>query len=99
MKNDNEPNTRPELKLNDPNNLILIDGSGYIFRAFYGLPPMTNPEGIPVNAVFGFTKMLLKLIDDLKPMYAAVILMLQEKLLEMKFMKIIKEIDPTHQRI
>ena len=73
MKNDNEPNTRPELKLNDPNNLILIDGSGYIFRAFYGLPPMTNPEGIPVNAVFGFTKMLLKLIDDLKPMYAAVI--------------------------
>jgi len=73
MKNNNEPNTRPELKLNDPNNLILIDGSGYIFRAFYGLPPMTNPEGIPVNAVFGFTKMLLKLIDDLKPVYAAVI--------------------------
>ena len=73
MKNDNEPNTRPELKLNDPNNLILIDGSGYIFRAFYGLPPMTNPEGLPVNAVFGFTKMLLKLIDDLKPIYAAVI--------------------------
>ena len=34
---------------------------------------MTNPEGVPVNAVFGFTKMLLKLIDDLKPIYAAVI--------------------------
>ena len=34
---------------------------------------MTNKDGIPVNAVFGFTKMLIKLIDDLKPHYAAVI--------------------------
>ena len=64
---------RPDIKLNDPNNLILIDGSGYIFRAFYGLPSMTNENGVPVNAVFGFTKMLLKLIDDFKPMYVAVI--------------------------
>ncbi|WP_376097621.1 DNA polymerase I [Roseomonas sp. CCTCC AB2023176] len=38
--------------------LILVDGSGYIFRAFHALPPMTNPEGVPVNAVFGFTQML-----------------------------------------
>ena len=64
---------RPDIKLNDPNNLILIDGSGYIFRAFYGLPSMTNENGVPVNAVFGYTKMLLKLIDDFKPMYVAVI--------------------------
>ncbi len=64
---------RPDIKLNDPNNLILIDGSGYIFRAFYGLPSMTNENGVPVNAVFGYTKMLLKLIDDFKPMYIAVI--------------------------
>ncbi len=64
---------RPDIKLNDPNNLILIDGSGYIFRAFYGLPSMTNENGVPVNAVFGYTKMLLKLIDDFKPIYVAVI--------------------------
>ena len=57
----------------DPNNLVLIDGSGYIFRAFYGLPPMNNKDGVPVNAVFGFTSMLMKLIDDLKPKYAAVV--------------------------
>jgi DNA polymerase-1 len=38
--------------------LILVDGSGYIFRAFHALPPMTNPEGVPVNAVFGFTNLL-----------------------------------------
>ena len=31
--------------------VCLVDGSGYIFRAFYGLPMMTNPEGTPVNAV------------------------------------------------
>ena len=57
----------------DPNNLVLIDGSGYIFRAFYGLPPMNNKDGVPVNAVFGFTSMLMKLIDDLKPKYVAVV--------------------------
>ena len=73
MNNEMQQNTRPDLKFNDPNNILLIDGSGYIFRAFYGLPPMTNKNGVPVNAVFGFTKMLIKLIDDLKPHYAAVI--------------------------
>ena len=73
MSNDLKRTQRPDLKQNDPNNLILIDGSGYIFRAFYGLPSMTNENGVPVNAVFGFTKMLLKLIDDFKPIYVAVI--------------------------
>ncbi|MDC0531246.1 DNA polymerase I [Alphaproteobacteria bacterium] len=73
MHSEIEKNTRPNLKFDDTNNILLIDGSGYIFRAFYGLPPMTNKNGVPVNAVFGFTKMLIKLIDDLKPNYAAVI--------------------------
>ena len=68
-----ENNPRPNLKFNDPNNLFLIDGSGYIFRAFYCLPSMSNNDGVPVNAVFGYTKMLLKLIDDFKPNYVAVI--------------------------
>lgn len=44
--------------------LYLIDGSGYIFRAFYGIPPMTRPDGTPVNAVFGYTNMLIKLLAD-----------------------------------
>ncbi|GIX10227.1 DNA polymerase I [Elioraea sp.] len=44
--------------------LILIDGSGYIFRAFHALPPMTRPDGTPVNAVFGFTNMLAKFIAE-----------------------------------
>src|ERR1700742_4023084 len=46
--------------------LVLIDGSGFIFRAFHALPPMTRPDGTPVNAVYGFASMLLKLLDDLR---------------------------------
>ncbi len=44
--------------------LVLIDGSGYIFRAFFALPPMTRPDGTPVNAVFGFANMLFRLMQD-----------------------------------
>ena len=53
--------------------LVLVDGSGYIFRAFHALPPMTRRDGTPVNAVYGFTAMLMKLIDDLQPDYVAVV--------------------------
>jgi len=50
--------------MNKQNRLILIDGSAYIFRAYYGLPPMNRTDGTPINAVFGFTNMLVKLIED-----------------------------------
>ena len=43
-------------------NLVLIDGSGYIFRAFHALPPMTRADGTPVNAVFGYTNMLARFL-------------------------------------
>jgi DNA polymerase-1 len=46
-----------------PPHLTLIDGSGFIFRAYHRLPPLTNPEGTPVGAVFGFTSMLWNLIE------------------------------------
>ncbi|MCX8507042.1 MAG: DNA polymerase I, partial [Alphaproteobacteria bacterium] len=44
--------------------LVLVDGSGYIFRAFHALPDMTRADGVVVNAVYGFTSMLWKLLDD-----------------------------------
>jgi len=56
-----------------PDHVFLIDGSGFIFRAYHALPPMTRPDGTPVNAVFGFTKMLMKLIGDTDAEYVAVI--------------------------
>ena len=54
--------------------LFLVDGSGYIFRAYFALPQsLTNPDGVPVGAVLGFTNMLLKLLTDLHAPYIAVI--------------------------
>jgi len=57
--------------------LYLIDGSGYIFRAYHALPPMTRPDGTPVNAVYGFSSMLFKLLEDVNageaPTHMAVI--------------------------
>ena len=55
-------------------NLYLIDGSGYIFRAYHALPPMSRPDGTPVNAVFGFCKMLMEFIDDPQADHLVVIL-------------------------
>ena len=54
-------------------NLVLVDGSGFIFRAFHALPPMTRPDGTPVNAVFGFTNMLTRLIKEHTGTHLAVI--------------------------
>ncbi|GHS94497.1 hypothetical protein AGMMS49949_08370 [Alphaproteobacteria bacterium] len=45
--------------------LYLIDVSGFIFRAFYALPPLVRPDGTPVGAVLGFCTMLLKLRDQI----------------------------------
>ncbi len=53
--------------------LVLIDGSGFIFRAFHALPPMTRPDGTPVNAVFGFTNMLAQLLKEHTGTHIAVI--------------------------
>ncbi|MBM3586169.1 MAG: DNA polymerase I [Alphaproteobacteria bacterium] len=47
-----------------PRHVFLIDASGFIFRAFHALPPLTRPDGTPVNAVLGFTNMILKLLTD-----------------------------------
>ena len=60
------------------NHLYLVDGSAYIFRAYHRLPPLTDPAGIPVGAVYGYTTMLWKLAEDLHkadgPTHLAVIL-------------------------
>lgn len=55
-----------------PKKLVLVDGSGYIFRAYYAVRPLTSPRGVPTNAVFGFVNMLLKYIESEKPAYFAV---------------------------
>ena len=52
---------------------MLVDGSGFIFRAYHALPPMTRSDGTPVNAVFGFTNMLARLLKDHVGTHLAVI--------------------------
>lgn len=56
-----------------PKSLYLIDGSAYIFRAFHSLPMMTRSDGTPVNAVRGFTQMMINLRRDHPSDYFAVI--------------------------
>ncbi len=56
----------------DKDEIFLVDGSGYIFRAYFALPPLTH-NGLPVGAVLGFSSMLMKLLKDLNAPYIAVI--------------------------
>ena len=49
--------------------IYLIDGTAYIYRAYHAIRGLSNSKGHPTNAIFGFTRMLLKLIDDCNPKY------------------------------
>src|SRR5215475_12530494 len=56
-------------------NLYLVDGSGYLFRAYHALPPMNRPDGTPINAVYGFCRMLVAdLLDKAEVDHVAMIL-------------------------
>src|SRR5260221_244677 len=66
-----DPGSNPGLP--PPRHVYLIDGSGFIFRAFHALPPLSRADGTPVNAVLGFTNMLMKLIGESDADHIAVI--------------------------
>jgi DNA polymerase-1 len=53
--------------------VALIDGYGFVFRAYHSLPPLTRGDGTPVGAVYGFTNMLIKLLAGLDVSHAAVV--------------------------
>ena len=54
-------------------NLILIDGSAYLYRAFYALPPLQNNQGQETGAIHGFIKAINKITQDYKPTNIAVV--------------------------
>ncbi|MFQ5851324.1 MAG: 5'-3' exonuclease H3TH domain-containing protein [Candidatus Binatia bacterium] len=53
--------------------LYLIDGSSYVFRAFFALPRLSNSSGLPTQAIYGFTNMTLKLLKEYQPELLAVV--------------------------
>ena len=52
--------------------VYLVDGSAYIHRAYHAIQGLTNSQGLPTNAVFGFTRMLIKLMQERRPAYAGI---------------------------
>ncbi len=59
--------------MNDLKRLVLLDGHAILHRAYHALPPtLTAPDGMTINAIYGFMTMLLKTISDLKPSFLAV---------------------------
>jgi len=56
--------TAAESAQEKPRQLIIVDAPGYVYRAFFALPPMTRPDGTPIQAVYGFSNMILKLMDQ-----------------------------------
>ena len=71
--------------------LIIIDGNSIINRAFYALPDMTNSDGLHTNAVYGFTRMLFKIIDDYKPTHISVAFDMKAPTLDIKNFQNIKQ--------
>ena len=60
--------------MREPETLYLVDGSGFIFRAFHGVrTPMTAVDGTPTNAVYGFMQLLMNLLRDRDPAHVAVV--------------------------
>ena len=54
--------------------VYLVEGSSYINRAYHAIRNLSNSQGLPTNAIFGFTRMILKLIQEKTPKYLAVVL-------------------------
>jgi DNA polymerase-1 len=59
--------------MSDDNTLYLVDGSSYIYRAYYAIRHLSSPSGHPTNAIYGFIQMLLKLLKDHQPKHVAVV--------------------------
>ncbi len=59
--------------MNHDDTLYLVDGSSYIYRAYYAIRHLSSPSGFPTNAIYGFIQMLLKLLKDHDPKHVAVV--------------------------
>ena len=69
--------------MSDKKTLYLVDGSSYLFRAYYALPPLVTSKGLSTGAAYGVINMIKKFIKDYKTKYVAIVLMLKVKILDM----------------
>ena len=58
---------------NDTKTIYLVDGTSYIHRAYHAIRNLSNSQGLPTNAIFGFTRMLIKLLDEKSPEFVALV--------------------------
>ena len=65
--------------MSDRKKLYLIDGSAYIFRAYYGVRPLSTSTGLPTNAVVGFARMIGRLLREHRPEYLVMVFDTKEK--------------------
>ncbi|MBA2306586.1 hypothetical protein H0W26_00420, partial [Candidatus Dependentiae bacterium] len=59
--------------VNFQDSVFIIDGSSFLYRAYYSIRPLTTKEGIPVNAVYGFCRMIRKMLDTYKPSHMVLV--------------------------
>src|ERR1051325_4843520 len=67
--------------------LLLVDGHSFAYRAFFAIQRLSNSKGEPTNAVYGFAKMVRKLLQDHKPTAAAVVMDLGEPVKRLERLK------------
>lgn len=61
------------MKIDIKNTLFLIDGSGFLYRAYYGVKPLHTSQGVPVQAVYSFCRMIKKLMNQFHPHFMALV--------------------------
>ena len=61
------------MKLDPKKTVFLIDGSAFLYRAYYGMRPLHTSRGEPVHAVYSFCRMIKRLIDRFSPLYIALV--------------------------
>ena len=79
--------------------IVLIDGHSILNRAFYGVPDLTNSEGLHTNAVYGFLNIMFKILDEERPEYLTVTFDVHAPTLSgMRCMRIIRERESPWQK-
>ena len=85
--------------MSEEKSLLLIDGSSYLYRAFYALPGLTAPSGQPTGAIYGVLTMLHKLINEKRPNLLGIVFDAPGKPLDMNCFQSTKPIVQAHQMI